>query len=98
MKRIINIFTLGLLVMALVAPGAALAQTSGAQGYGDTSEILPTIQDSGDDDGAGVQNATDNSGSLPFTGAELSVLAGAGSLLVLMGFGLRRFTHGPTRV
>lgn len=97
MKRIINIFMLGLLVMAFVAPGAALAQSSGAKGYGDTSEILPTIQDSGGDDNNGVQS-TDDSGSLPFTGAELSVLAGAGGLLVLMGFGLRRFTHGPSRV
>ena len=43
-------------------------------------------------------NADDNGGggggSLPFTGAELGVLAGAGGILVLLGFSLRRMTHG----
>jgi len=37
-------------------------------------------------------------GSLPFTGADLGVLAFAGGLLVLMGFGLRRMTHRTSEV
>lgn len=98
MKRITHILTLGLLVFALVAPGVALAQGSGDTGYGDSSEILPTIQDSGNDDNGNEPVASDDGDSLPFTGAELGVLAGAGGLLVLMGFALRRSTYGPSRV
>ena len=37
-------------------------------------------------------------GSLPFTGADLGVLAFAGGLLLLMGFGLRRMTHRRSEV
>jgi hypothetical protein len=101
MKRIFNILTLGLLALALVAPGVAMAQDSGAQGYGDSSEVLPTIDEgSGNDDNGDVAGTTaaDDGDSLPFTGAELGVLAGAGGLLVLMGFALRRSTFGPSRI
>jgi hypothetical protein len=39
----------------------------------------------------------DDNGSLPFTGADLGVVAAAGGLLLGFGFGLRRLTHRPTQ-
>lgn len=90
MKQMFKIFSVVCLVLALMAPSAAFAQGSGSTGYGDDSSIiLPSIEDGGDGD---------DSGSLPFTGAELSVLAGAGAVLVLMGFALRRVTNTTSRV
>ena len=43
-----------------------------------------------------VQAAADEGASLPFTGADLGVLAVAGGLLLGLGLGLRRLTHRPT--
>ena len=43
-----------------------------------------------------VVGATDEGGSLPFTGADLGVLAAAGGILLSLGFGLRRLTHRPS--
>jgi hypothetical protein len=43
-----------------------------------------------------VQATTDTGGSLPFTGADLGVLAAAGGILLSLGFGLRRLTHRPS--
>ena len=36
-------------------------------------------------------------GSLPFTGLDVALLAGAGGLLVAAGFGMRRLTRAPGR-
>jgi hypothetical protein len=81
-------------VIALMAPSAAFAQ-SGDEGYGGGGGIAGQIDSGGN--GNTPVSADDASGSLPFTGAELGVLAAAGGLLVLLGFGLRRVTNGPTR-
>ena len=78
----------GLLVGALALPAAAQAQSSG-DGYGAVAGVESgTVQN-------GVaatpaQVASTESGSLPFTGAEVGLTAGAGLLLVGAGFGLRR--------
>jgi hypothetical protein len=40
--------------------------------------------------------AADEGGTLPFTGADLGVLAAAGGILLALGFGLRRLTHRPS--
>jgi hypothetical protein len=45
---------------------------------------------------AQVQATADEGGSLPFTGADLGVLAAAGGILLGLGFGLRRLTHRPS--
>ena len=45
---------------------------------------------------APVQAAAEEGGSLPFTGADLGVLAAAGGILLGLGFGLRRLTHRPS--
>ena len=98
MNRYLKMFTVIACVAALTAPSAAFAATSSQNGYGDDSaDILPAVQDDGDSgDVAGTTTSSDDGGSLPFTGAELGVLAGAGALLVLLGFGLRRLSHRPT--
>lgn len=102
MTRFMKIFTVVTVVAAFAAPSAAFAATASQNGYGDdNANILPAVQDNGGgDDGGDVAAAVvtdDEGGSLPFTGAELGVLAGAGALLVLLGFGLRRLTHKPTQ-
>lgn len=81
-------------VVALMAPSVAFAQSSD-EGYGGAGDIAGQVDTGG---GNNAPVATEEAGeSLPFTGAELGVLAAAGGILVLLGFGLRRLTHGPTR-
>ena len=80
-------------LLALSAP-AVYAQ-SGEEGYGGSNVVAGLEQGGGGDTGAPVQAAT-NEGSLPFTGADLGVLAAAGGLLLGLGLGLRRLTHRPT--
>jgi len=63
--------------------------TEGAQGAGSN----PSASQQSTGSGSGSKG-----GSLPFTGADLGVLALAGGMLVLMGFGLRRMTHRPSEV
>jgi hypothetical protein len=74
-------------VLFLALPGAALAQ-SGTSGYEEQGSAVQGVVNADDNGGGG------SGGSLPFTGAELGVLAGAGGILVLLGFSLRRMTHG----
>lgn len=40
----------------------------------------------------------EDSGSLPFTGADLGVLAIAGMMMLALGFGLRRLTHRTSQL
>lgn len=85
-------------LLALSAP-AAFAQ-SGSEGYGGSNVVAGLEQGGGDDSGGPTGGptaaATDEGGSLPFTGADLGVLAAAGGLLLGLGFGLRRLTHRPS--
>ena len=80
-------------LLALSAP-AVYAQ-SGEEGYGGSNVVAGLEHGGGGDTGAPVQAAT-NEGSLPFTGADLGVLAAAGGLLLGLGLGLRRLTHRPS--
>jgi hypothetical protein len=79
--------------LALVVPSAAFAQSTD-EGYGGAGGIAGQIDTGGP--GQAPVTTTDDSGSLPFTGADLGVLGFAGGLLVLLGFGLRRLTHRPS--
>jgi hypothetical protein len=85
-------------IVALMSPSVAFAQSSD-EGYGGAGGVAGQVEtgggNGGDDSDAPV--STSDSASLPFTGAELGVLASAGGMLVLLGFGLRRLTHGATR-
>jgi hypothetical protein len=95
-------------VFALALPATAVAQSS-VDGYNDSNRVAGLEQGSGGGGGNGSAPATasksstpastqssDSSGKLPFTGADLGVIAGAGGLLLLLGVGLRRMTHGPS--
>jgi hypothetical protein len=84
----------GATAMLAIAAPAVYAQ-SGQEGYGGSNVVAGLEQGGGGDTGAPVQAAT-NEGSLPFTGADLGVLAAAGGLLLGMGLGLRRLTHRPS--
>ena len=86
-------------LLAFAAP-AAFAE-SGSEGYGGSNVVAGLEQGGGTDTGAPVQAApvqvaADEGASLPFTGADLGVLAVAGGLLLGLGLGLRRLTHRPT--
>ena len=81
-------------LLAFAAP-AVYAQ-SGTEGYGGSNVVAGLEQGGGGDTGAPVQAAADEGESLPFTGADLGVLAAAGGLLLGLGLGLRRLTHRPT--
>lgn len=94
------------LVVALMAPSAAFA-SSGQQGYGGNN--LAGLQQ-GNGNGPGSSSGTSpdaqkaqkaqtaNTGStLPFTGADLGVLAVAGGALMALGVGLRRLTQSPSQ-
>lgn len=81
-------------LLAFAAP-AAMAQ-SGTEGYGGSNVVAGLEQGGGGDTGTPVQATTNQGSSLPFTGADLGVLAVAGGLLLGLGLGLRRLTHRPT--
>ncbi len=84
-------------MLAFAAPAYAGSQ-SGTEGYGGSNVVAGLEQGGGGDTGAPVQvqAAADEGASLPFTGADLGVLAAAGGLLLGLGLGLRRLTHRPT--
>lgn len=93
-KKIVAIAVL----VAAIAPSAAFAQ-SGVDGYSGDNNVVAALEDTGSNGGGGNSAAqtVDNSGSsLPFTGSDLGVLAGAGGLLLALGFGLRRLTYRPS--
>ena len=95
MKKIIAIASVG----ALLAPATAVASSSD-EGYGGPGNVVSGLQQGGGGGGGGNESqpvkAESQSGKLPFTGADLGVLAAAGGLLAGLGFGLRRLTHRPT--
>jgi hypothetical protein len=89
--------------LALLAPATAFAQSS-TESYGGPGNVISGLQQ-GSGGGGGGNNGggaspvvkASSQGNLPFTGADLGVLAAAGGLLVGLGFGLRRLTHRPTQ-
>jgi hypothetical protein len=92
-------------IAVLLAPAAAMAQSSD-EGYGGPGNVISGLEQGGGGGGGGGGNesspsqpvkAQSQGGSLPFTGADLGVLAAAGGLLVGLGFGLRRLTHRPSQ-
>ena len=93
-------------VLALLAPATAMAGDSSTHGYGGPGNVVAGLQQGSGGGGnhggnnGGGGNApqpvkASQSGSLPFTGADLGVLAAAGGVLAGLGFGLLRLTHRP---
>lgn len=79
------------LAMALAVASPAFAQSS-VTGYNDTAGA---VQGEVNAEDQSPQVATENSGSLPFTGLDVALLAGAGGMLAAVGLGMRRLTRGP---
>jgi hypothetical protein len=99
------------LVMALVLAAPAFAQTATQDGYSgvagqvqaqvdeeSSAPVAVTATDSGGGGGGGSTASTastGSTGSLPFTGLDVALLAGAGLLLAGAGLGMRRLTRAP---
>jgi uncharacterized protein len=87
--------------VALLAPAAAFGASGSEEGgYAGSNDVVAGLeQGSGGNGGGGASGTTSGNagGSLPFTGSDLSVIVGAGGMLLGLGFGLRRLTHRPTR-
>jgi hypothetical protein len=103
MKRLLAV--VGATALLAFAAPAAFAQ-SGSEGYSGSNVVAGLDQGGNGGGNAGgqvaaaqttpVQATTDTGGSLPFTGADLGVLAAAGGILLSLGYGLRRLTHRPS--
>jgi hypothetical protein len=96
MKRLALLMAVVAVVFALAAPAYAQNATSDAYA-GKGGGIVGTV-DSGNGPSAStpqqVQVASSNdSGSLPFTGLDIGLLAVGGVALVGVGIGLRRFAR-----
>lgn len=78
-----------LLVVLAIAPSASAAGSSVGT-YGGNGSAVAGVA-SGDDPGSGT-GATSSSGSLPFTGLDVGLIAGGGLVLLLMGIGMARIT------
>jgi len=92
----------------LALPAGAIAQSSSDGGYNQPGGVVQdqiqaeprtaTGGDEGDDSTPTAAKATANptesdaGGKLPFTGLDLALIVGAGGVLMLVGFGIRRFT------
>jgi hypothetical protein len=92
-------------IMMLMAPAGAIAQSS-SEGYGGPGNVISGLEQGpggGNGGGGGESNPPQQvktqgqGGNLPFTGADLGVLAAAGGILAGLGFGLRRLTHRPSQ-
>lgn len=91
-------------IAALMAPATAFGEQSSSDGYGGPGNVVSGLEQGGGDNGGDkgsdtrpVTKAGNEGGSLPFTGADLGVLAAAGGALLGLGFGLRRLTHRPSQ-
>ncbi len=93
MKSIFSVFAVLALMLALATAAYAGPEASSAiDGYVDQAGAVQNNVDSG------TVSGVDDGGSLPFTGLDLALLAGAGGLLGAAGFGMRRLTRAPHSV
>ena len=74
------------------------------QGNDDTGTPPNATQEEANEPGAApsatpaAATPSDDSGSLPFTGLDLALLAGAGAVLLSLGLGMRKLTRAPESV
>ena len=109
--RGLNKLFAALIVGAFFAlPAGAIAQSSQG-GYNqpggvvqDQIQTQPAQAESDDDTTPPAATAaappaqSDQGGQLPFTGFDLALVIGAGGVLLLLGFGIRRFTRATEAV
>jgi hypothetical protein len=89
--------TAAALLAAMAMPASAQTSLdayndSGGQTQGQVGGIGDTAQGG---QSPTTVSAEDDGGALPFTGADLALLLGAGVLLALAGVGMRRLTRAP---
>src|SRR5215207_1711301 len=108
MRGISKFLTALMIGALLALPAGAIAQSSSDGGYNQPGGVVQdqiqaeprtaTGGDEGDDSTPTAAKATANptesdaGGKLPFTGLDLALIVGAGGVLMLVGFGIRRFT------
>jgi hypothetical protein len=95
-----------LAVGALLAVGApaAMAQSPSEEGYSAPGGVVQTQLDNGGGNPAAKNSesaplASERSapaGKLPFTGLDVALVVGAGGMLMLLGFGVRRLSRSAT--
>ena len=93
MKRhalLMVVVAFALLAVAPVAYGAG-AVTDGYGGKG--GGVLGAVNSGGGNGSPPAQVAEASSGSLPFTGLDIGLLALGGGVLIAVGFGLRRLAR-----
>ena len=95
------------IMLAVGAPAAFAQQGSADDGYGEPAGLVQTQVGGGGEQPAAqtktpattaeapATTVSDNGGKLPFTGLDIALMVGAGGLLLLLGFGMRRLTR-PT--
>ena len=91
MKKITTL----LLALALCLAFATTAfGQSAVDGYNDLGgQVQSGVGGNGNGSPPAATTADTSSGSLPFTGLDVALLAGAGGLLILAGVGMRRLTR-----
>ena len=87
---------LAILVLALVLAAPAFAQPSSQDGYTDQAgQVQAQVDEESSAPVAVTGSGGGGGGSLPFTGLDVALIAGAGVLLVGAGIGMQRLTRAP---
>jgi hypothetical protein len=103
--RIKTTAVVSLSALMLVLAPSAMAQSSSDLAYPQPGGVVQQQVSSG---GGGEQPSnpaqaeaaptaakSNERGKLPFTGLDVALIVGAGGVLMLLGFGIRRFTRSP---
>jgi hypothetical protein len=87
---------LAVVVLVLVMAVPAFAQNATQDGYTATAgQVQAQVDDESSAPVAATTSGGGGGGSLPFTGLDVALLAGAGLLLVGAGLGMRPLTQAP---
>ncbi len=87
---------LAILVLALALAAPAFAQPSSQDGYTDQAgQVQAQVDEESSAPVAVTGSGGGGGGSLPFTGLDVALIAGAGVLLVGAGIGMQRLTRAP---
>lgn len=94
MKNMRKTIAVAVAVLALTLSMASMAfAQSSVEGYNPNDGAVQNQIQSADTTKA--QPAKSSGSSLPFTGLDIALLAGAGGVLLALGLGMRRLTRAP---